>query len=92
MDFQTIVFLTIAGVLMLVILVLAALVLSAASFTQLAALIRFLGSLLAQQQPVPPPAPTISSTEAESATDLAGRVDTRTMPESPHGNTKEKST
>lgn len=87
MDFQTIVFLTTAGTLILVIMVLAGLVLSARSFTQLADLVRYIGSLVVQQHQETQQVVTSSLTEMEHAIVSNGQGDTHTMPESQAGNT-----
>jgi hypothetical protein len=92
MDFQTIVFLTIAATLILAILVMAGLVLSAHSFTQLAELIRFIGSLVVQQHQETRQVVTTSSTATEQDTDSDDLADTRTTPENQAGVTTEKFT
>jgi hypothetical protein len=92
MDFQTIVFLTTAGTLILVIMVLAGLVLSARSFTQLAELIRYIGSLVAQQHQETRQAVTTLLHEVENGTSSGDQAATRTTPESPAGRSTEKPT
>lgn len=80
MDYNTTLLLTLAALVALTLLVLAAAILSAYSFTQLSGLVRFLGSLVDRHLPDPLLPPTGSLEEEASKPESAQPTDTPTMP------------